>query len=461
MFEPRVSEGNGMLMWSCAHCIVLWVLTPAPIITILITLHCYLGMLPNPADPPIRRHGFDTAIGSLLYFVARALAIPRLVFVPAPWLAKRCVALLLPSLYERYWNSYPFQVLRLAGEVFHLWLVLVIFRWFMPSSAPTLLTILLALVLSAELLRLVAQRGQMVVSAVWQALPHRALACALEQLSSTDRRRGWLLRPFRRYCAYYRLSDDARLHYILCTLQALAVADGDTARRLSYLTAFRIVANTVNLRAGHVRDVARGEVFVHRGWTHDPWLLIGQALRRAPWMFDPRYLPRPFSYRTQAQPMATRFVLRNARYSPPYAWYQFGHEIKAASHELGYRALRRLGCDLEPPINADGTYPFDRFPLLPGAARSDCASLWTDAAAIADVRQRLATGEDLSASTIAAQYTYPLCYVEDVLLPHIAASHGYGPERMLPHPTTTTPSEESQPPGWAPPSADSAQRDPA
>jgi hypothetical protein len=448
-----------MIVWSCAYCIVLWVLMPALIITILISLCSYLGALPSPESPPIRRHGFDTVMGMLLYFVARALAIPRVVFVPAPWLAKRCVALLLRSSYERYWNSYPFQALRLVGEVFHLWLVLAIFRWIVPPSAPVPLTILVTLALSAELLRLVAQRGQMIASALWQALPHRIFARVIEQYSSTDSRRGCRIQPFRRYCAYYKLSDDARLQYILCTLQALAAGDRDTARRLSYLTAFRIVPDTVNLRAGHVRDVARGEVFIHRRWTNDPWLLIGQALRRAPWMFDPRYVPRPFSYRTQAQPTVTRFVLNNTRYSPSYAWYQFGHEIKAASHELGYRALRWLGWDLEPPIDAGGIYPFDRFAWLTGAARRDRTSLWSDAAAITDVRQRLAAGEDLSARAIAAQYTYPLCYVEDVLLLQIAGSRGHDHEPTVRLGATATPSEAQQPPGWALPNADNARHD--
>jgi hypothetical protein len=393
----------------------------------------------------------------LLYFVARALAIPRLVFVPIPWVAKRCVALVLRSSYQRCWNSSAFQALRLAGEVLHLWLVLVIFGRVMLPSAPVLITILLTLALSAELLRLIAQRGQMVVSALWQALSHRAFACTLEQLLSTNRRLAWLMRPFRRYCAYYRLNDNERLRYILRTLRALAAADRETARRLSYLTAFRIVPDTVNLRAGHVRDVARGEVFIHRRWTKDPWLLIGQALRRAPWMFDPRYVPRPFSYRTQAQPMATRFVLRNARYSPPFAWYQFGHEIKAASHEIGYRALGWLGWNLEPAIDADGIYPFDRSPHLPGAARSNRALLWADAAVIADVRQRLAAGEALSNSAIAAQYTYPQCYVEEVLLPVLTSGHKYRFQGI--DGATAIPCEVHRQHELARPNADSARHD--
>src|SRR5262245_30371060 len=92
---------------------------------------------------------------------------------------------------------------------------------------------------------------------------------------------------------------------------------------------------------------AKGEVFIHRNWTNDPWLLIGQGMRRAPWMFDPRYLRRPFYYRTESNRLATLFVLQHARYSPSYACYQFGHEIKAARYDFVYRCLRWIGLDIE------------------------------------------------------------------------------------------------------------------
>ncbi len=168
------------------------------------------------------------------------------------------------------------------------------------------------------------------------------------------------------------------------------------------------------LRSGDVRDIARGEVFIHRRWANDPWLLIGLALRRAPWIFDPRELARPFRYRTTANRVMTSFVLRHARFSPPFAWYQFGHEIKAASHDLVLRTLGLLGFEYEAPLRADGTYPFEA-----DAAGHPEDRLWTDEAALQDIRQRLAAGEVLSDLDIAQQYTYPCCYVVEVLLPRL------------------------------------------
>lgn len=50
-----------------------------------------------------------------------------------------------------------------------------------------------------------------------------------------------------------------------------AAADHDLSPRLDYVAALRIVPSSRGLRAGHVRDVARGEVFIHASWTADPW----------------------------------------------------------------------------------------------------------------------------------------------------------------------------------------------
>jgi hypothetical protein len=270
---------------------------------------------------------------------------------------------------------------------------------------------------AAEGIRLASEKGQMVYSALWQMLPHRHIAHKLSRRYSQSR-----------YCRYYALSDGDRMAYVLGALKSLARVDPEVSNRLDYLCGFWIVPDAHGLRCDHVRDVARGEVFIHRSWTADPGLLIGQGLRRAPWMFDPRYLPRPFYYRTQSNRLATLFVLRHARYSPLYAWYQFGHEIKVARYDLLYRLLRWLGWDVEQQVQADGTYPFD--PLLDWIEKKrgqpdvepGQRPLWSDSETVQDVAQRIAAGEALSALDIATQYTYPLKYVDEVLMGKIQSS---------------------------------------
>src|SRR5690348_5553687 len=78
-------------------------------------------------------------------------------------------------------------------------------------------------------------------------------------------------------------------------------------------------------------------------------------------MFDPRYLRRPFYYMTEANPLATLFVLEHGKYSLPYAIFQFGHEIRVARLHLFYYVLRKLGIDIEARVLADGTFEFDQF----------------------------------------------------------------------------------------------------
>src|SRR5262249_34953912 len=133
-----------------------------------------------------------------------------------------------------------------------------------------------------------------------------------------------------RYCRYYALDDTSRARYVLYALKQHAAREKDLSKRLEYIQPFRAIPQRYGLRSGMVRDVARGEVFIHSTWTNDPWLLVGMAIRRAPWMFDPRYLRRPFYYMTEANRLATLCVLEHARYSLLYAVFQFGHEIRVA-----------------------------------------------------------------------------------------------------------------------------------
>jgi hypothetical protein len=383
----------------------------------------YTVLLPEPTDMPRPQPGYARPMGVLAYGLAYGLSVLRSPFGLAPYLVKMAGALLIRVRYPVNANHDLMEVARILGDFANWGLTtLLVLCW---ASLPPASALVVMLSSGAELIRLITEKGQMVFSAAWQCLPHRAIAQALVQLQITRPATARWLRPLKRYCRYYALSEAARLAYVLAVLKAQA--EPGLAQKFRYVRAFRVVPTRQGLRAGRVRDVARGEVFIHQRWTNDPWLLIGQALRRAPWMFDPRHLRRPFYYRTESNRLATLLVLQHAWLCWPYAVYQFGHEIKAARYDLGYRLLRGLGLDLEARVGHDGTYAFD--PLLrwlettlgahstASAARLASAArpLCTDAEALAEIRQRLAQGERLSPLAIAAQYTYPLSYVEEVL----------------------------------------------
>jgi len=423
------------------------------VLVIAIQLALYTLWLPDPFDGPIEPHPLDRHLGTALHIAAYALSVMRLPLCVAPYLAKLFVHLALKASYTGSDGNYFLQALRVVGDGVNLGLTTAIILILTGAPSTHVLPFLFYAPLVAETIRLITEKGLMVFSGIWQIVPHRRIARAIH--SSRSSRVFWsgLSKRLARYCRYYSLSDDERAQHILCVLKSRAELDRDAAERLEYVRALRIVPRRRSLRTGEVRDIACGEVFIHASWTNDPWLLIGQALRRAPWVFDPRYLRRPFCYRTESNPLVTRFVLCHARYCPSYAIYQFGHEIKAARHEVFYRLMRWLGVDIEETVREDGTANFDPFigwiekRLGRASARSDQRPLWKDEEAIVDILRRSMAGETMSAPDIARRYTYPLKYVEEVLwdklapatTPHDGAVDG---ERLS---SSLTPASQSLP----------------
>lgn len=354
--------------------------------------------LQTPALTPAPKAGeWRRLVAAIPHGAAYGFALLRLPFCLVPYGAKLVLWLVLNERFGLVWHHRWMQGIRLLGDGVNF---LLIAYWLMALGAWG------ELLITAEFLRLVLEKGQMLVSATWQQLPHRALAERFRVCPWT-----WV----RSYCHYYRKTDAARLTYLLRVLRCWSRADGDTAQKLRYVRAFRMVDSTCDLRTGQVRHVALGEIFIHAQWSNDPFLLIGLALRRSPWVFDPRYLRRPFYYRTEANPHATRFVLENAHFSPPFALYQLGHEIKAARFELFYRACGWFGVKLEAPVQADGTYAFD--PLLQWFAQRMGRAISPPKPALhtdVDV-QAAAKHQPLLVEQIAVEYTYPVLYVEEVL----------------------------------------------
>jgi hypothetical protein len=331
-----------------------------------------------------------------LYGLAQILGVARLPYAVLPYVCKALLWVVLGSRFKSVWSRFAMQIVRLVGDGLNFLIVSALLMPLLPLAQ---------ICIVAEALRLMAEKGQTAWSGAWQYLPHRRIA---------NRFGHWAFLPafLRRYCNYYRLSDEQRMIYILRLLRHASQHQSEAARKLDYITRFCIVPDEHGLRQAEVRDVAAGIIYIHQRWTNDPYLLIGVAVRRSPWLFDPRYLARPFYYRTQANPLMTRFVLDQWRMSPPFAWYQWGHEIKAARFTLFFRACRWLGHEMEVPVNEHGVYAFD--PLLNwlcGISRPQTA-LWSDAKVMALHAHDI---ERLSPYEIAERYTYPEMYVEDVL----------------------------------------------
>ena len=363
--------------------------------------------------------------GKLLFGVASVLSLLRAPLGLLPYLVKLFLIFGLRIRYEAHRTTYARELLNLLGDVANLALSWWLIAWLITPFGPSGLLLLCYLPVWAELVRLLAERLPSVFSAVWQMMPHRRMAQGL-----IDRQRSglfWYLifRSLALYCAYYALDDFERAEAVLRALKCRAGDDVEVSKRLEYIRAFRIVPQKQGLRGGMVRDVARGEVFIHGIWTADPWLLIGMALRRAPWSFDPRYLRRPFYYMSEANRVTSLFVLEQMYYSPPFALFQFGHEIRVARLSIFYGVLRWLGADIERKVWADGTFQTDQmiFWLRQRFSRSpqiEPRPLSTDEEVLSDMTAAMMEGRALpTAQMLAARYVYPVKYIEEVLLPHI------------------------------------------
>jgi len=345
------------------------------------------------------------------YYFAYFLSLLRLPFTLVPYLMKLAIYCYLGGSFSGFWSKRSVQLFRMFGDFINFLITVLLFYNIYELVRFSIIKNLLLLSVMAEAIRLSTEKGVMIFSAVWQIIPHRSIARRLHA-----NRRSNVLKA---YCKYYLLSDEERLVEAMRKLKALVrlLKMSKTNSKLRYVSSFQIAPDSIDLRAGTVRNVARGIVYVHASWTNNPDILWGQALRRSPWIFDPRYLKRPFYYRTEANRLMTLFVFENARLCPLFAIYQFGHEIKSARFDAFFRIARWFGYELEETIRVDGTYNFDPFAKAILSFYSNLTTktsrpLWTDDEVIADLAGR----SICSALEIAEKYTYPLIYVQEVLL---------------------------------------------
>lgn len=408
--------------------IVIAILALAFFVIFISKLALYTLFIPHPSQRPLKPHSLDKHLGTIAYVIAYILSLLRVPLGLLPYLIKLFIFFVLRTDYESSRSTYKREVINMLGDIANLNItaLFVFFLVGLPDKSHP--TFLFYIPIGAELIRLMAERIPILFSAAWQLFPHRSLARygLLHQRSSKLWKRA--VRYFPRYFQYFSLDDAARTACVLCSLKRSARLDSDVSDRLAYIHAFRMVPLYCGLRGGRVRDVASAEVFIHAAWTKDPWLLAGMALRRAPWMFDPRYLRRPFYYMTEANQAATLFVLQHARYSLPYAIFQFGHEIRVARLHFFYGLLRWSGLDIEEKVLADGTFQFDQFIYwLDRRFRHDNTLqehryLFTDDEVITEVLQSVGTHEAVTIQEIAKRYTYPMKYIEEVLWNKIEAA---------------------------------------
>ena len=359
-----------------------------------------------------------------IYGVAYFFGILRIPFIVLPYICKLICFFTFQEKFKDYWNLYSIQIIRLCGDfanfVLTYYLMLELYSFF-PQP---ILFILIHFFVGAELLRLSAEKVPMIFSGIWQKLPHKKFACLSHSINCA-KQSTFLAKILFRYCAYYCQCDHKKREQIIQVIKQLFEYEQEIIHKLDYVTCFTVFPNTYSLRAGSVRHVACGEIFIHKGWVNDPWLLMGQLMRRSPWIFDPRYVQRPFFYRTETNRLATLFVFGQGFYNLPYVCYQFGHEIKVARYDMFFRLFRLMGLELEDYVNKNGDYDFD--PLIRWLARKvgikvmaeQMGRMQTDDEVLKDICSMFPSQPILDELEIAVKYTYPLLYVQEVLHPKI------------------------------------------
>ena len=229
-------------------------------------------------------------LGTVAYIVAYPLTILRLPYALMPYLIKTLIWFVIGPKREKYW-SYRFpQFLRTLGDWANLVvttaLLSALLDWIIGAADATPI---ISISLLVEYIRLMAEKGQMLFSAAWQLLPHRCFATTI-----LTGRSSILHRHLRAYIQYYHLSDADRIAAVEMTIAEYAARHRSAHDKLRYFRGFKVVPNNHPLWSGNVRNVASGLVYIHASWTSEPWLLLGQALRRGSWVFDPRILPFDF-----------------------------------------------------------------------------------------------------------------------------------------------------------------------
>jgi hypothetical protein len=329
------------------------------------------------------------------------LSILRIPFAVIPYFVKVLLYLALRKRFKEAWNSNIFQYTRIMGDILNLGVSFLFWESLLPGRAlPLLLPAALA-----ECIRLVLEKGFIVFSILWQ---HLSLKSISRQLQKFGLKNDWL--------SYYSLTMDEKKNALQRTVRYWA----ETDPRFRYFSHFKIVSPSAHLRTGSVRGITHGEIFIHETWLNDPWLCLGICARRSAWIFDPRYLSRPFYYRSQANHFMTEFVLEHASLFPPFAFYQFGHEVKSARFGIFFKWMRVFGLELEEYVQKDGVYLFDPFITYIGhrlgiEERPKVIPIQDDIVAIYETKAKIEQGEKINPIMVAEEFSYPLLYVEEVL----------------------------------------------
>ncbi len=175
-------------------------------------LACYTLLIPDPSQKPLKITSLDSCVGRVAYIVAYVLSLLRAPLGLVPYLVKIFIFFVLKIRYESAESTYFREVINMVGDFVNLSLTTLLILHLAGSPKMWPPTFILYIPSCAELVRLITERIPITFSALWQLLPQRNIAKAIQWRRQSHA--FWKLVVATRYCRYYSLSDADRANYV-------------------------------------------------------------------------------------------------------------------------------------------------------------------------------------------------------------------------------------------------------
>src|SRR5579864_1335938 len=149
-------------------------------IVFVVELASYTFLIPDPSQKPLKVRPFEKHFGMAAYITAYVLSLLRAPLGLLPYLTKLFIFFVLKIRYESAQSTYFREVINMVGDFVNLSLITLLILWLAGSPKMWPPTFILYIPSCAELVRLITERIPITFSALWQLLPHRNIAKAIQ-----------------------------------------------------------------------------------------------------------------------------------------------------------------------------------------------------------------------------------------------------------------------------------------
>ncbi len=146
----------------------------------VVELASYTLLLPDLSQKPLRFRLFENHLGVAAYITAYILSLLRAPLGLLPYLMKLFIFFVLNIRYESAQSTYVREVINMVGDFVNVGLSTLLVWVVVGPPTISLPGFVFYVPIGAELIRLITERVPITFSAVWQLIPHRSIACAIQ-----------------------------------------------------------------------------------------------------------------------------------------------------------------------------------------------------------------------------------------------------------------------------------------